>query len=84
MVSGDQTPVGHAGKAAGEFLRNVYDLSTQADTDEYYTEWAATYSAELTQQGYRTPGRCAEALRQFVALDAPVLDIGLDIGPSME
>ena len=26
-----------------EYLRNVYNLATQADTDAYYTQWAASY-----------------------------------------
>jgi predicted TPR repeat methyltransferase len=82
VVSGDSSPDDLTDEGASEFLRNVYDLSTQADTDEYYTEWAATYSDELTRQGYRTPGRCADALRRFIALDAPVLDIGCGTGLS--
>lgn len=85
-MSDSRVPDERAGQATGEvareFLRNVYDLSTQADTDEYYAEWAGTYDAELTQQGYQTPGRCADALRRFVALDAPVLDIGCGTGLS--
>jgi len=65
-----------------EYLRNVYDLATQADTDAYYTQWAASYNDELTRQGYRTPQRCADALRRFVASDAAVLDIGCGTGLS--
>lgn len=65
-----------------EYLRNVYNLATQADTDEYYTKWAASYDDELTRQGYQTPQRCAEALRRFVAPDAAVLDIGCGTGLS--
>jgi len=67
---------------AREFLRNVYDLANQGDTDEYYSQWAATYDDELTRQGYRTPSRCANALRDFVALDVPLLDIGCGTGLS--
>ena len=65
-----------------EYLRNVYNLATQADTDEYYTKWAASYDDELIRQGYQTPQRCAEALRHFVAPDAAVLDIGCGTGLS--
>lgn len=67
---------------ADEFLRQVYDLETQADTDAYYSAWAATYDDELTRQGYRAPQRCAEALAQFVRSDAAVLDIGCGTGLS--
>ena len=65
-----------------EYLRNVYDLATQADTDAYYTQWAASYDDELTRQGYQTPRRCAEALRRFGSPDAAVLDIGCGTGLS--
>lgn len=65
-----------------EFLRQVYELETQADTDAYYSAWATTYDDELTRQGYRAPRRCAEALAQFVPSGAPVLDIGCGTGMS--
>ncbi len=67
---------------AEDFLRQVYDLETQADTDAYYSAWAASYDEELIREGYRSPQRCAEALAQFVAVDAPVLDIGCGTGLS--
>lgn len=63
-------------------LRRVYDLTTQDETDEHYSRWAATYDDELTREGYRTPSRCADALRRFVPPDAPVLDIGCGTGMS--
>jgi len=64
------------------FLREVYGLDSQADTDQYYAKWAATYDDELTENGYRSPGRCALALAQFVPLDQPILDIGCGTGMS--
>ena len=65
-----------------DFLERVYDLASQEETDAFYSEWAATYDQELTANGYRTPGRCAEALAQFVPLDRPILDIGCGTGLS--
>lgn len=65
-----------------DYLRGVYDLETQTDTDRYYTEWAATYEEELTRNGYRTPARCAQALARFAPLDTPVLDVGCGTGMS--
>jgi predicted TPR repeat methyltransferase len=72
------------GDAAGEseYLRNVYDLANQDDTNAYYTRWAASYDDELTRQGYQTPQRCADALRRFIASDAAVVDIGCGTGLS--
>ena len=67
---------------ADDFLRQVYELDTQEDTDAYYSAWAATYDDELTRQGYRSPQRCAEALAQFVDADAPILDVGCGTGLS--
>ncbi len=67
---------------AEEYLRSVYDLETQEETDAYYSAWAATYDEEVTRQGYRSPQRCAEALARFVPPDTPVLDIGCGTGLS--
>ena len=67
---------------ADGFLQKAYDLETQADTDAYYSAWAASYDDELIGQGYRTPERCAVALATFVANDAPILDIGCGTGLS--
>jgi len=65
-----------------DYLRAVYDLETQADTDEYYTAWAATYDEELERNGYRSPQRCAEALARFATFDIAVLDVGCGTGLS--
>lgn len=67
---------------AEDHLRGVYDLHTQADTDEYYSEWAATYDEELVRNGYRSPQRCAEALAGFAPFDSAVLDVGCGTGLS--
>jgi len=65
-----------------DYLRAVYDLETQADTDDYYTAWAATYDDELVRNGYRSPQRCAEAIARFAPFDTPVLDVGCGTGLS--
>jgi predicted TPR repeat methyltransferase len=67
---------------ADDYLRRVYDLENQGDTDAYYSEWAATYDDELTRNGYRTPDRCAAALARFVAAEDPLLDVGCGTGLS--
>lgn len=64
------------------YLSRVYDLSNQAETDAFYSEWASSYDQELTDNGYRSPERCAAALAQFVATDRPVLDVGCGTGLS--
>lgn len=66
-----------------EMLPKAYGLDTAEKTREFYGEWAATYDAEITQNGYATPGRCAAVLAQFAAdKAAPVLDIGCGTGIS--
>ncbi len=65
-----------------EFLTDVYDLETQAETDEYYSAWAATYDEEIVGNGYRSPRRAAQALARFVPLDTPILDVGCGTGLS--
>lgn len=66
-----------------EFLSKLYEIDTVEDTRRHYNEWAASYDAEITKNGYATPARCAAALAEF-ALDksAPILDIGCGTGIS--
>lgn len=48
-----------------------------------YDSWAASYDAEIRENGYATPGRCAEALARFMSdPTAPVLDFGCGTGLS--
>ena len=82
-------PLGPNGRRTGsfgvvneKFLPRVYELDSQEATDAFYSDWAPTYDRELTENGYRSPQRCAEALAQFVAFDAPVLDVGCGTGLS--
>lgn len=65
-----------------KFLDNVYD-HIGADVGEFYDDWAATYEAEVGENGYVTPGRCAKALAECVASqDMTVLDFGCGTGLS--
>jgi len=64
-------------------LNDVYDLDSGEKTRAYYDKWAKTYDAELADNGYVTPTRCADALAgQAEDLGAPVLDIGCGTGIS--
>lgn len=63
-------------------LSRAYGLDSQEATDAFYTDWAATYDAEVISNGYKTPERLAAALKDFVAADAPILDIGCGTGYS--
>ena len=65
------------------FLDKVYAARDAASTRDLYDDWAATYDAEIGDNGYATPGRCAEALKQFSQdLSQPVLDFGCGTGLS--
>jgi predicted TPR repeat methyltransferase len=66
-----------------KFLKEVYDLKTRGDVQEYYNAWAKSYDAEVAENGYATPGRCAEALQSVgVPSDAAILDLGCGTGLS--
>lgn len=64
-----------------KFLDQAYE--TPGDTRDLYAAWAKSYDAELGDNGYATPERCAKALRSYSAdLDLPVLDFGCGTGLS--
>lgn len=65
------------------FLKHSYKLDSVDNTRDYYRDWAASYDAEITENGYQTPRRCAEALaRHCDNLKASILDIGCGTGLS--
>ena len=65
------------------FLDKAYGARDASATRTLYDDWAASYEAELGQNGYATPERCAAALAQFSKdLTAPVLDFGCGTGLS--
>lgn len=68
---------------AKQFLTEAYDLENSAQTKNLYKEWAETYDAEISANGYASPLRTANALVKCgAALDAATLDIGCGTGVS--
>ncbi len=63
-------------------LDKAYDLQNANATRAFYDEWAASYDAEIAENGYVTPSRCAKALANVVDPGTPVLDIGCGTGLS--
>jgi predicted TPR repeat methyltransferase len=67
--------------AERRFLDEAYDLTDRQATAAFYGGWAASYDAEIADNGYATPARCAAALAARAADPAaPVLDIGCGTG----
>jgi len=65
------------------FLDKAYQARDAAATRTLYDDWSASYDAEVGENGYATPGRCAEALKSFTNdLAEPVLDFGCGTGLS--
>jgi len=69
--------------APRKFLSSAYHLGAKYDARTLYEEWAASYDAEIAENGYATPGRCAEVLARFAADPSePILDYGCGTGLS--
>jgi len=65
------------------FLDKAYRARDAAATRRLYDDWSASYEAEVADNGYATPERCAEALRKYSNdMRAPVLDFGCGTGLS--
>ena len=63
------------------FLDKAYAARDADDTRAMYDEWAASYDAEVGENGYATPTRCAQALAEFATdLSQPLLDFGCGTG----
>jgi predicted TPR repeat methyltransferase len=64
------------------YLNNVYDGGTN-DSRELYASWASTYDNEVQKNGYVTPERVANALKDVVANQSEmILDYGCGTGLS--
>lgn len=65
------------------FLDKAYGARDAQSTRALYDDWAASYEAEVGENGYVTPGRCAQALAEFSTdASAPILDFGCGTGLS--
>ena len=64
------------------FLKHVYSGGTN-DSRELYASWAATYDEEVQKNGYVTPKRIANALKEIVTDKSDfILDYGCGTGLS--
>ena len=64
------------------YLNDVYDGGTN-DSRELYASWASTYDNEVQKNGYVTPERVANALKDVVANQSEmILDYGCGTGLS--
>ena len=68
--------------AEGSFLKRAHDVRTIAETRRFYSEWAETYDADLTEEhDYVQPRRCAEMLSRFLPdRGTDILDVGCGTG----
>jgi len=68
-----------------DFFDDIYSLTSAEDTAAHYAKFANRYEAAMRENGYCTPARCAEALRDAgVASETLILDIGCGTGMSGE
>ena len=69
------------GKKAG--LSTAYTLTNPEESHAFYQDWAEGYEAEVAENGYITPKRCAAALAEHAANPwAPMMDLGCGTGIS--
>lgn len=65
------------------YLDKVYAARSASETRALYDGWSKSYEAEVAENGYVTPGRCAEALARFTRDQTlPVFDFGCGTGLS--
>jgi predicted TPR repeat methyltransferase len=65
---------------SNRFLDKAY---VKQDTRRLYDAWAESYDAEVGENGYATPGRCATALHAIMPDPTlPILDFGCGTGLS--
>lgn len=65
------------------YLDNIYSVEGGEAMRRYYDDWAKSYDADLVDNDYKTPARCAEALTRHLAdRNAPLLDFACGTGMS--
>ncbi len=65
------------------YLDNIYSVNGGEEMRRYYDDWAKSYDADLVDNDYRTPARCAEALSRYLGdKSAPLLDFACGTGMS--
>jgi SAM-dependent methyltransferase len=65
------------------YLASVYADRTTDEIREYYDRWSEVYDAELTENNYQQPRRCARTMLGHVPdLNARILDVGCGTGLS--
>ena len=65
------------------FLNKAYGPRDAEATRKLYDDWATSYEAEVRENGYATPGRCAAALALHLKdKKTPILDFGCGTGLS--
>ncbi|SFR48523.1 class I SAM-dependent DNA methyltransferase [Litoreibacter janthinus] len=68
---------------AEKFLDKVYETSGAEATRELYDAWSSSYNEEISENGYQTPRRVAQALATISEDQTlPVLDYGCGTGLS--
>ena len=65
-----------------KFLDSAYGHTSPEDLRDFYDDWAASYDAEVGDNGYVTPRRVAEAMATHIPLTTTVLDYGCGTGLS--
>ena len=66
-----------------KFLDKSYALDSPEAIRSHYDNWAASYDAEIAENGYATPGRIASALKKHLPdMQSPILDFGCGTGLS--
>ncbi|MEM9147065.1 MAG: methyltransferase domain-containing protein [Pseudomonadota bacterium] len=64
-------------------LAGAYKISSPDEAKPFYDDWSQRYEAEVAENGYVTPGRCAEALAAHAAdRSAPIMDLACGTGLS--